>query len=62
MCMDRAGKIVEATNPDWAVSSYLKAAQIYENEDDTRFRTAAELVGKAARLLVSYDLLSFTYL
>uniref|UniRef100_H2YEB5 Gamma-soluble NSF attachment protein n=1 Tax=Ciona savignyi TaxID=51511 RepID=H2YEB5_CIOSA len=52
MCLDRAGKMVEMTHPEWAASSYLKGAQIYENEDKSRFRSAAELVGKAARLQV----------
>nr|CAB3264200.1 gamma-soluble NSF attachment protein-like [Phallusia mammillata] len=58
MCLDRAGKIVEMNHPDWAISSYMKAAQIYENEDESRFRSAAELVGKVARLQVKLNKLS----
>ncbi|XP_076821035.1 gamma-soluble NSF attachment protein-like [Clavelina lepadiformis] len=53
LCLDRAGKIVQATHPEWSISSYMKAAEIYENEDQTRFRSAAEMIGKVARLQVS---------
>ncbi|XP_026690838.2 gamma-soluble NSF attachment protein [Ciona intestinalis] len=58
MCLDRAGKMVEMTHPAWAASSYLKGAEIYENEDKSRFRSAAELVGKAARIQVRMNKLS----
>ena len=52
MCLDRAGKFVQMSHPEWAISSYLKAAEIYENEDESRYRSAAELFGKVARLQV----------
>lgn len=52
MCLQRAGKVVELAHPEWAISSYLKAAEIWESEDQNRFRQAAELIGKVARLQV----------
>ena len=52
LCLDRAGKIVQMAHPQWAISSFIKAAEIYENEDQSRFRSAAELIGKVARLQV----------
>lgn len=52
LCLDKAGKIVQMTHPEWAIASFMKAAEIYENEDKSRFRSAAELIGKVARLQV----------
>ena len=52
LCLDKAGKIVQMTHPEWAIASFMKAAEIYENEDQNRFRSAAELIGKVARLQV----------
>uniref|UniRef100_A0A668AFA5 Gamma-soluble NSF attachment protein n=1 Tax=Myripristis murdjan TaxID=586833 RepID=A0A668AFA5_9TELE len=50
MALDRAGKLIEPINLDKAVDLYQKAAGVFENED--RLRQAAELLGKASRLLV----------
>uniref|UniRef100_A0A8C5FDU5 Gamma-soluble NSF attachment protein n=1 Tax=Gadus morhua TaxID=8049 RepID=A0A8C5FDU5_GADMO len=50
MALDRAGKLIEPLNLDKAVDLYQKAAGVFENED--RLRQAAELLGKASRLLV----------
>ncbi|KAG7455482.1 hypothetical protein MATL_G00257150 [Megalops atlanticus] len=50
MALDRAGKLIEPMNVEKAVDLYQKAASVFENED--RLRQAAELLGKASRLLV----------
>ncbi|KAJ8272894.1 hypothetical protein GJAV_G00094690 [Gymnothorax javanicus] len=50
LALDRAGKLIEPTNVEKAVDLYQKAASVFENED--RLRQAAELLGKASRLLV----------
>ncbi|KAJ8268032.1 hypothetical protein COCON_G00132040 [Conger conger] len=50
MALDRAGKLVEPMDVAKAVDLYQKAASVFENED--RLRQAAELLGKASRLLV----------
>ena len=52
LCLDRAGKIVQMSHPQWAIASFQKAAEIYENEDESRYRSAAELIAKVARLQV----------
>ncbi|XP_028833304.1 N-ethylmaleimide-sensitive factor attachment protein, gamma b [Denticeps clupeoides] len=50
MALDRAGKLIEPIDLEKAVDLYQKAASVFENED--RLRQAAELLGKASRLLV----------
>ncbi|KAK1790904.1 hypothetical protein P4O66_014751 [Electrophorus voltai] len=50
MALDRAGKLIEPMDLEKAVDLYQKAASVFENED--RLRQAAELLGKASRLLV----------
>uniref|UniRef100_A0A8C9TRL2 Gamma-soluble NSF attachment protein n=1 Tax=Scleropages formosus TaxID=113540 RepID=A0A8C9TRL2_SCLFO len=50
MALDRAGKLIEPVDLDKAVHLYQQAASVFENED--RLRQAAELLGKASRLLV----------
>ena len=58
LCLDRAGKIVQMSHPEWAIKMFKKAAEIYENEDNDRLRSASELLDKAARLhvgLQQYD-------
>ncbi|XP_062337147.1 N-ethylmaleimide-sensitive factor attachment protein, gamma b [Osmerus eperlanus] len=50
MALDRAGKLIEPMSLEKAVDLYQKAASVFENED--RLRQAAELLGKASRLLV----------
>uniref|UniRef100_A0A8C0XZL5 Gamma-soluble NSF attachment protein n=1 Tax=Cyprinus carpio carpio TaxID=630221 RepID=A0A8C0XZL5_CYPCA len=50
IALDRAGKLIEPIDLEKAVDLYQKAASVFENED--RLREAAELLGKASRLLV----------
>ncbi|XP_051554165.1 gamma-soluble NSF attachment protein-like [Myxocyprinus asiaticus] len=50
IALDRAGKLIEPIDLEKAVDLYQKAASVFENED--RLRQAAELLGKASRLLV----------
>ncbi|XP_065118371.1 N-ethylmaleimide-sensitive factor attachment protein, gamma b isoform X1 [Paramisgurnus dabryanus] len=50
IALDRAGKLIESVDLEKAVDLYQKAASVFENED--RLRQAAELLGKASRLLV----------
>uniref|UniRef100_A0AAY4BLE2 Gamma-soluble NSF attachment protein n=1 Tax=Denticeps clupeoides TaxID=299321 RepID=A0AAY4BLE2_9TELE len=50
MALDRAGKLIEPLDLAKAVDLYQKAASVFENEE--RLRQAAELLGKASRLLV----------
>ncbi|KAJ8277555.1 hypothetical protein GJAV_G00076580 [Gymnothorax javanicus] len=50
MALDRAGKLIEPIDLEKAVNLYQQAASVFENED--RLRQAAELLGKASRLLV----------
>ncbi|TSR27763.1 Gamma-soluble NSF attachment protein [Bagarius yarrelli] len=50
IALDRAGKLIEPVDLEKAVDLYQKAASVFENED--RLRQAAELLGKASRLLV----------
>ncbi|XP_012690718.1 gamma-soluble NSF attachment protein-like [Clupea harengus] len=50
IALDRAGKLMEPMDLMKAVDLYQKAASVFENED--RLRQAAELLGKASRLLV----------
>lgn len=50
IALDRAGKLMEPMDLAKAVDLYQKASSVYENED--RLREAAELLGKASRLLV----------
>uniref|UniRef100_A0A673LGL6 Gamma-soluble NSF attachment protein n=1 Tax=Sinocyclocheilus rhinocerous TaxID=307959 RepID=A0A673LGL6_9TELE len=50
IALDRAGKLIEPIDLQKAVDLYQKAASVFENED--RLRQAAELLGKASRLLV----------
>ncbi|XP_063076236.1 N-ethylmaleimide-sensitive factor attachment protein, gamma b [Engraulis encrasicolus] len=50
IALDRAGKLMEPMDLNKAVDLYQKAADVFENED--RLRQAAELLGKASRLLV----------
>nr|XP_039258206.1 gamma-soluble NSF attachment protein-like [Styela clava] len=58
LCLERAGKMTEMVNAEWSISLYMKAAEICQNEDDSRFRQAAELVGKASRLQLQNNKLS----
>ncbi|KAL2097109.1 hypothetical protein ACEWY4_006316 [Coilia grayii] len=50
IALDRAGKLMEPMDLEKAIDLYQKAASVFENED--RLRQAAELLGKASRLLV----------
>lgn len=50
MALDRAGKLMEPLDLSKAVHLYQQAAAVFENEE--RLRQAAELIGKASRLLV----------
>jgi len=52
MCLKRLAKKIEMKHPQIAVEVYEKSANIYENEDDTRFRSAAEIWGQIARIQV----------
>ena len=52
LCLKRLAQKIEMEHPQIAVEVYEKAAGVYENEDDTRFRPAAEIWGKMARLQV----------
>jgi len=52
MCLDKAAKLLESACPDWSVSSYKKAADICSSEDESHIHSAADVTGKATRLLV----------
>ncbi|KAG5286577.1 hypothetical protein AALO_G00016410 [Alosa alosa] len=50
IALDRAGKLMEPMDLEKAVDLYQKAAYVFETED--RLTQAAEMLGKASRLLV----------